>query len=270
MADSSTDNAIRSALGMLLKPLVRILLRHGISHRVFSDIAKQSYVDVATRDPDFTITGRKQTTSRIAVLTGINRKEVARLQNADSVVDVNAPRHFNRAIRVVSAWATDPRFLSRGRPASLEIEGPDSFTSLVHDYSGDVPVQAVLAELLRVDAVQRLQNGKLRLTRKAYVPSDDTQEKIQILGDDVRNLISTIDHNLQQEVDLHFQREVTYDEFPLEAIEDFRAMSARRSQALLEQHYTWLKDRAGEPSGDDRRRVGVGIYYFEISDEDQS
>ena len=255
---------------MLLRPLVRILLRNGISHRVFSDIAKQAYVDVTTRDPDFAISGRKQTTSRIAVLTGINRKEVARLQSAEGLVDVDAPRHFNRAIRVISAWATDPRFLSSGRPANLELEGPDSFTALVRDHSGDVPVQAVLAELLRVNAVQRLRNGKLRLTRKAYVPSDDAQEKIQILGDDVRNLISTIDHNLQRDTDLRFQREVSYDEFPLEAIEEFRAMSAKRSQALLEQHYTWLKDRAGQTSATDQRRVGVGIYYFEISDEDQS
>ena len=270
MNDRSTDNALRSALATLLKPLVRILLRNGISHRIFSDIAKQAYVDVATRDPDFMISGRKQTTSRIAILTGINRKEVARLQTVENVVDTNAPQHFNRAIRVISAWSSDPRFLSRGRPASLEVEGPDSFTSLVREYSGDVPVQALLRELLRVDAVQRLRNGKVRLTRRAYVPSDDPLEKIQILGDDVRNLISTIDHNLQQDVDLRFQREVSYDEFPREAVEQFRAMSARRSQALLEQHFTWLKQRAEKSSGEDRCRVGVGIYYFEISDEDQS
>jgi hypothetical protein len=264
------DSALRSALATLLKPLVRVLLRNGISHRVFSDIAKHVYVDVASRDPDFAISGRKQTTSRIAVLTGINRKEVARLQSADSPIDVNAPQHFNRAIRVISAWTTDTRFLSRGRPASLELEGRNSFSELVRDYSGDMPVQAVLAELLRVGAVQRLRNGKLRLTRRAYVPSGEPEEKIQILGDDVRNLISTIDHNLENDADLRFQREVSYDEFPLESIEEFKAMSAERSQALLEQHYTWLKERAGKTSGDDRRRVGVGIYYFEISDEDQS
>ncbi|MCZ6869222.1 MAG: DUF6502 family protein [Gammaproteobacteria bacterium] len=261
------DTALRSALAMLLTPLVRILLRNGISHRVFSDIAKKIYVDVA--DNDFALPGCRQTTSRVAVLTGINRKEVARLQCIKSPVDVSLPQHYNRAVRVISAWSNNPRFKANGRPASLSLDGDNSFTTLVRQYSGDMPVQAVLSELLRTDVVKRLKNGKLRLMRRAYIPTDDLLEKIQILGDDTRNLISTIDHNLQHDTDLRFQREVTFDDFPVDAIEEFRASSARQAQSMLERHYTSLRDAASKSSTVERRRVGVGIYYFELPGEDQ-
>ena len=133
-----------------------------------------------------------------------------------------------------------------------------------------MPVQAVLSELLRTDVVKRLKDGRLRLMRRAYVPTDDLLEKIQILGDDARNLISTIDHNLQHDTDLRFQREVTFDDFPVEAIAEFRAKSARQAQSMLERHYRSLRDAASKSSTVERRRVGVGIYYFELPGENQS
>lgn len=48
-----------------------------ISHRTFSDLAKRVYVQVAA--DEFRIHGRKQTVSRIAILTGRTRKDVQRL-----------------------------------------------------------------------------------------------------------------------------------------------------------------------------------------------
>ena len=73
------------ALTQLLRPLVRITLRQGLSAEAFEEVVRRVYVDVAEKD--FALAGKKQTTSRIGVLTGLNRKEVARLKKMPMAAD---------------------------------------------------------------------------------------------------------------------------------------------------------------------------------------
>ena len=56
---------LSAAVLRLFRPLVRILLRNGVSYRTFADLAKWVYVDVATKE--FSIRGRKQSTSSIPI-----------------------------------------------------------------------------------------------------------------------------------------------------------------------------------------------------------
>ena len=81
--------ALNQAVVQLLRPLVKVLLRHGVAYDEFAELARRTYVDVAERD--FTLQGRKQTASRISVITGLNRKEVARLQALNSAEAHDAP-----------------------------------------------------------------------------------------------------------------------------------------------------------------------------------
>ncbi len=135
-------------------------------------------------------------------------------------------------------------------------------------YSGDMPVRAVLDELLRVGAVEMGEDNKIRLLSRGYVPQKDEESKVSILGTDVKDLISTIDHNLSSsEKDSFFQRKVSYDNLPNEALEDFRNISKIRSQEFLEFWDRWLSehDRDSNPhtKGTQRKRAGLGLYYFE-------
>ena len=65
------------AYQVLLGPLIRILLRQGISYVEFAEIVKAVYVEVALKD--FKVEGRKATRTRVAVMTGLTRKEVKRV-----------------------------------------------------------------------------------------------------------------------------------------------------------------------------------------------
>ena len=69
------QKALVAAVLKLLRPLARILLRNGVSFSTFSDAAKWIYVDVATKE--FRIEGRKQSTSRVSVITGLSRRGIA-------------------------------------------------------------------------------------------------------------------------------------------------------------------------------------------------
>jgi len=51
------ENAIDRAVARLLRPLFRVLLRHGKSYRAFEEVARRTYVEVAMED--FGIPGKK-------------------------------------------------------------------------------------------------------------------------------------------------------------------------------------------------------------------
>jgi len=147
------NKSLSAAILHLLRPLARVLLRHGVSYGTFADLAKWVFVDVADRE--FNVSGKKQTTSRVSVLTGLSRKEVARVQAIDAPDDEAIVQQYNRAARVISGWVRDAAFNDfDGNPALLPFEGDKSFASLVKAYSGDMPARAILDELLRVKAVR--------------------------------------------------------------------------------------------------------------------
>lgn len=264
--------ALSAAILRMLRPLVRLLLRHGISYGTFADLAKWVYVDVA--DKEFGVEGRKQSVSRVSVITGLSRKEVSRIQAIETPDDDAVVQQYNRAARVISGWLRDEQFNEAdGEPAVLPLEGDNSFAALVKAYSGDLPARAILDELLRVKAVE-LVNDQVRLITHAYIPAKGEAEKLHILGSDVGLLINTIDHNLEDKSNQpFFQRKVAYDNLPEEALPVLRNMSREKAQALLEEldHHLVTQDRDSNPDikGSGRKRAGLGIYYFEedVSEE---
>lgn len=258
---------IIAALATLLRPLVRILLQHGIPFDVLSAVARQVYVHVAAEE--FILPGKKQTTSRISILTGLTRKEVRRIMTTTEVEDQKATDRYNRAARVLAGWLRDKDFHDKaGAPAALPVESTHaSFAELVRRYSGDLLVRAMLDELLRVGAVHRTKDGRIRLQARFYVPSQSETDKLHILGTDTADLIATIANNLNPQATPRYQRKVMYDNVPVEAVEEFQHLSADRAQAFLEGIDRWLskRDRDVNPAanGTGRKRVGIGVYYFE-------
>ncbi|MDH4154282.1 MAG: DUF6502 family protein [Nitrospira sp.] len=271
MAHHQHTEALSTATLQLLRPLVRILLRNNMSHRAFADLAKRVYVEMA--NAEFGIPGKKQTVSRIAILSGLTRKEVQRLLTPPSDSRSMADREYHRGSRVITGWLRDPKYGDgKGHPRPIPLEGRGAtFSALVKSYSGDIPVRAVLDELLRVGAVKQLKDGRICLVSRGYIPQKGSAEKLQMLGADTADLISTIDHNIYLEpTEPRFQRKVMYDNVPIAAAKEFRTLAAAEGQELLEKLDRWLahRDRDTNPAskGSGRVRVGLGIFQFEEQD----
>jgi hypothetical protein len=264
----SKHQMLAAAAARILKPLIRILLRNGVSYGTFADIAKSQFVEVARKE--FGIEGRKQSISRVAVITGLTRKEVQRHIRVRHPKDMESADRYHRAARVIGGWRRDEQFIDhRGKPAILAITGDgDTFQELVRRYSGDVPYRAVLDELVAEGAAERLDGDRVKLIDRAYLPRTDESMKLHILGADTAFLIDTIDHNLKGERETpRFQRKVLYDNLPDEALSEFQRLSSRAAQNLLEKLDRWLSDhdRDTQPDikGSGRNLAGLGIYYFE-------
>lgn len=262
------QDALLGAILNILRPLVRMLLRSGVPCQALEEVIRWVFVDIASRE--FTIPGRKPSNSRISMLTGLSRKEVQRLKKIAAPQSTESSERYNRATRVISGWVRDHEFTDgKGSPRPLAFDGEKhSFTDLVKKYSGDIPARAVLDELLHAGAVHRREDGSIVPIARAYVPKELALEKLDILGTDAADLISTIEKNVNgaQPVPL-FQRKVAYDNVPAEAARDFREFGGIRSQELLEKLDGWLaahdRDRNPGQPGTGRKRVGIGIYYFE-------
>ncbi|MBY0401540.1 hypothetical protein K2X89_14685 [Myxococcota bacterium] len=276
MAKKSSDSLERAVVA-LLRPLVRLVLKRGMAFGQFAELVKRAYVEAA--EEDFAVPGRKLTISRVAVLTGLTRKEASRLmQEEPAVSESQARRRVNRAARVVSAWAVDPAFQdASGTPLDLPFDagqGP-TFARLVAQHGADVPPRAVLDELVRVGAVLRRDDGQIHLVERAYIPAGDEAAKLDILGTDVADLIASIEHNLDP-VDgtPFFQRKVAYDNLPPDYLPALRALLAERGQALLETLNDDMarhdRDLTGDAVDGPRRRAMVGIYYFEDDTDDDA
>jgi hypothetical protein len=262
------NQLLYAAMARILRPLIHILLRNGISYGTFADLAKWLFVDVAKRE--FAIESRKQTISRVSVITGLNRKEVKRIAELPVTDDQASSERYNRAARVIAGWRRDKRYRSaQGKPADLPVSGEGAtFQTLVKHYSGDMPYRAVLDEITRVGAAVQTDDGRVHLTARAYLPAGDEAMKIHILGTDVAHLVSSIRHNLApDDRGPFYQRKVMYDNLPDHVLPAFRKLSAESAQRLLEILDSWLSDRDRDTrpgvEGTGRNVAGLGIYYFE-------
>jgi hypothetical protein len=269
-----TNDPLERALETLLIPVVRVALKRGLAFGRFSELVKRAYVAAARRH--FRVPNRRLSVSRVAVLTGMTRKEASRLMkdDPDEQLGDRMIRQVNRAARVVTAWVEDADFHDgRGAPASLSFESDDgpAFVDLVAKYGADVGARAVLDELVRVGTVAERADGRLYLTNRAYIPASDERAKLDIFGIDVADLVSSIEHNLASESETaFFQRKVSYDNLPDTYLPLLRERLSKRGQELLEELNADMAthDRDTRPDGDAsddaaRSRAMVGIYYFE-------
>ncbi len=270
---NNPEQALAAAMIRVLRPLVRILMRYGMPFEGFVELAKRTYIDVAQHA--YAIEGRKQSISRISTLTGIYRREVSRLLELPPLDDAELTQRQNRAARVIGGWLQDSNYIDANRkPLPLPLDGDEpSFSHLVRKYSGDIPVRAILDELMRVGSVEQRDDGMIYLLHRAYVPKSGEADMLSIFGSDVADLVSTIDHNLVSgHDDSRLQLKVQYDNLSREAVEDFRKLSGERGRDLLEEFNTWLaqRDRDVNPRADGtgRIRAGLAVYYFEESYEE--
>jgi len=267
--NNDIKRTLQAAVLRLLRPLVRLLLHHSVPYETFADLARWVYVDVAEKD--FALKDKKQTTSRISVITGLNRKEVARLQAMDVADNTGAIASFNRAEKVVTAWRHEyPSDEQDGLAAPLPLEGERSFSSLVKRYSGDMPVRAVLDELLRVGVVRKIENDEVMLVSEStLVPdSDDRQGVITLFGENSTDFLSTISHNvLAADEDKLLQRRAWSDNLPIESLEILKAMAREKGQEVIKEFISQYSkhDRDITPSigGTGRAKAVFGVYYYE-------
>jgi hypothetical protein len=264
-----------NAMYACMLPLARLLLRSGITYQQFELVAKRAFVVEAARDPDSR--GRPTNTSRIAVKTGLSRKDVKRLRELLAAEPMPskgfAADQSGPPARVLHAWHVDRRFVGRdGKPRDLEFQDEESgFFALVRAVAGDVPPGAVRAELKRAGAISDLEDGKVRAIRRYYVPGNVDDKAITVMSGMVFPLASGIAHNADpcRKVDGFIQRYAFSQSLRPETVDQFRTWSREQATHFIEKMDDWLAEHEDESDGSsvgqqvDRRNAGIGVFYYE-------
>ena len=274
MAETVKDH-LRHALSLMLKPLVRLLISQGVTHAEFAETAKEIYVETALRD--FEVEG-KVNRSRIAILTGLTRKEVKNV--IDRTLESGPPdRTYSRPERVLTGWYSDPNYTGPyGIPLDLPYETSEpndpSFVRLVRTYSGDMAPRQMLTELLRSGSVIEVDN-RYKAVRRNFAPSALSPELIYRLGEIGYRVFSTAAKNIEIEErgSGYFDRLVYADDGCTNSvIELFDKYIKERGQSLLEELDVWFStnSKLNEPG---EKRKGTGLYmvhYVEDPDDKDS
>jgi hypothetical protein len=250
------------------------MLRHGLSTYDFSRIANIAFVQAA-RDI-LREQGKPLSFSRVSTITGLHRHVVSEIVNSGSDAGPDATRdkdyRRNRLARVLSGWFESPRYTdSDGRPRLLQFDGPaPSFTSLVHDFSGDIYPRIILDELLEVGAVRALENGMLRAVTRRYTLGGADPATLEQLGQSARDLFSTLEHNIAAPVDSRlYDDTVVSADFDRAALPLFRRLLRQRGAAFLEDIEGWISEHE-KPESPGTTRAGVTVRMFIDEDEEAS
>jgi hypothetical protein len=269
MAGDHTRGGLLRATLEILRPIVRRLLAAGVPFGELEAQMRELFIDVA--DADLALPGRKQTDSRISLLTGINRKEVRRLRGRHPRAERPPSFGRNQAASLVSRWTADPRATDRsGRPVSIPYQatrGP-SFVKLARQVTVDLPPRAILDELVRSGAVELLAGDRVALRADSYIPKGDAPKKLEMLAEDPPELVETMLRNIfLEDGDPLLQRKVFYDNLGSAGLDRVRRAMRQIGQRFLREANRKLsrfdRDRNPKAPGGERRYAGVGIYYFE-------
>lgn len=265
---------ILDAFLVALKPMAKILLRFGIGFREFSELSKTAFVDVATRD--YGLRGRPTNISRVAVMTGLTRKEVRRIRAKIEKGDQSVVVKTTPLSEVLHRWHSEHEFLEpSGRPSLLPFAGETgSFSSLVKQFGGDVPPGAMRTELKRVGAIEEGSDGSLTVVNRTVHPIGAHEKLVAALVHAIYPLVSTVSHNVNPERETDswaqmstFSQSIRKTDVPrLRRICSDRLSEVAESFDDLMMAYETLHDN--DNSDDDRNTVAIGVFYFEEKDEE--
>ncbi len=253
------------ALEKLLRPLVKLLLSRGITYPVFCQWLKNLYIEVA--EQDFAIPGKKQTDSRINLLTGIHRKDVKRIRNQQRDQS-EPPAAVTFGALLVSRWTGLPRYLDQdGHPLPLprhsENTDQPSFEELVSSVNKDIRPRVVLDEWLRLGIVQ-MQDDIISLNTEAFIPEKGFDELAFYFGNNLRDHIAAAAHNLSGHEKRFLERSVYYDKLSPESVRELEALAEEQGMVALQRVNRYALELQQRDAGQEasNERINFGIYFF--------
>lgn len=269
-----TRERIRKVLMGVLLPLARTLLRCGVSYTEFADLSKRAFVEAASAD--YGVRNRPTNIARVAVMTGLSRKEVSRVRKESRKPKFRASTSVTIPAAVLNEWHTNPKYVERssGAPKVLMYSGRGhTFSSLVARVTRDIPAGAMCRELLRAGAIQLISGKKMVPLKRDFIP-DAAGEKVMVgleLG--LRRLVETVALNSDpsRQAARHFQRFVESPPIEVKYFEYLRPLIHERLLGLSEelddlmsfQAKALRKKKPSSMSVDALGCIGVGIYYHE-------
>ncbi len=270
--DIDKKDLLKRTVSRVLRPLVRLMIGNGLGYREFCDIARISYYD--TGRALLTEQQEKINGSRLAVLTGLNRKEISHLDDIRFRNDghvLTAPKPRSPSAAVIGTWVSDPRFLDENEnplplPYSLEDPQALSFVHLVESVSKDMRARAYLDELQRLDLVTITDGPPMTVTLKqdAFLPTADFTEKLSFFTSNVHDHMAAAMANIEGRTPPFFERSAYHDALSTQDILALQKILRVKGMRFLKKMYHETEERSKrtEPDSPKNQRMTLGLYFY--------
>ena len=270
--DSTTRHTIVEA-GVLrvMRPLVRLLIRHGVTYPAFASALKRVFLDGAKDELD--ARGMARTDSALSVLSGVHRRDVRNLERGAPPTHAKSSKlraavPLSLAGEVAARWVADTAFIDgRRRPRALE---RGEFDALVAAVSSDVRPRAILDELQRLGAVVE-RDERVTLASDGFAPRQGFGEMTELFAANVGDHAAAAVANLQD--DANFLEQAMYaDALSAESVAQLQRAAAKawsRAVRPLIAQAVERREADAASAQTPRQRVRVGIYFYSAEESDR-
>jgi hypothetical protein len=256
-----------ATLKRVVEPLAELMFDTGVTVHEFSRMMRETAVRTAARR--IARENGRDSKSRVAIVTGLQRSEVARILNSNDE-PAGSPLREHPARKVLSAWFEDPRFLDvHGEPDALPIFGKRrSFEKLVALHAGGIPVRAMLDELTRIDAVETFAGRTVRAKSRVPILTGLTDSAIAVIGERARDLLGTLGYNLRSRSKPLFEGTAYVEEVDDEHMSLIRREIGEQAVNFINTANSLLNRSVSKPTRSSagrkpKCRLGVTVYYFQ-------
>ncbi len=262
------------ALTTMLKPLVRLLICQNITYVGLQSLLKNIYVKVA--DESFQLDGKRQTDSRISLLTGVHRADVKTIRNQRSEQSSEKIIKASLSAQIMSIWTGHHAYIDNNRlPKPLfkmRSDGVPSFEQLVLSVSKDKHPRSFLDDWLNQGIVELHkvdEKDLVVLSERGYVPEVDYEEKLFFAGKNIGDHLSVVVNNLEKDKPAMFDRAVYYQELTEGSVKELEQLSKTKIMEVLIQ----INQRASELQEKDSNLknanhcMHVGAYFYHDKEE---
>lgn len=285
------------AVRSLMRPLVRGLLRHGVTLSKLEEMLRALYVDEARRELS---TQGKVTQSAVSLMTGVHRKDVRRLLEGDLLeeasLDGGAPQEealegvsqegaangpvspggvsaSSIGARALMMWSGDPAYSDgHGQPLMLVRRGQaghPSFEALVQQVSKDVRPRAVFDEWQRLGLIRLEKDAggeeKVVLQQTAFTAEPGAQERYFFFGRNLADHVAAGLQNLSGAGEPTIDQAVFYGGLTAGSVTQLKQLSRTLGEEVIRR----LNREAYKLKQDDRDQEGAdyrmtfGAYFYE-------
>jgi hypothetical protein len=268
---TTADRLVLTRVLGALRPLVRLLVRHGVGYPAFAAALKQTFVDVARQE--LATRGMPATDSAVTLLSGVHRRDVREMGKRPArAISSGPPVPASLAGEVVGRWMADAQWHdARGAPRRLlRGPGPESFDALVASISRDVRPRALLDELLRLGAVQADEAG-ITLVAGGFAPRQGLAEMLELLAANAHDHLAAAVANVEHEGNF-LEQAVYVDEIGEPSVDVLRRAAAAAWQqafatVMAAARQRFDADARELPAEARRQRARFGVYFFSDRDD---
>jgi hypothetical protein len=266
-SSKSTATVVLECVLRVMRPLARLLIRHGVQYPAFAQALKTEFLAAARQE--LQERGMPQTDSALSLLSGVHRRDVRTLTRLAPPEPETARREpLGLAAQVVARWLAEAEYLDeeglpRALPRGSEAGG---FDKLVAAVSRDVRPRAVLDEMLRLGVVQLDEAGSVALSAGGFAPRQGLEEMSWLFSANLHDHLAAASQNLQGDRNF-LEQSIFVDELTPASIERLHqaAQKAWRQAfktVMSEAQTRFDADAREAPPEQRRQRARFGVYFY--------